>query len=307
MGAFRVTQRILVDRSLRNIGVQNRAILNLQEQLATGRRVNRPSDAPLDARRAIAARAELNKFTQYLTNISSAGPQLTGTETSVLTVIDQLQRARELAIQGGSSTNQQPQRDQLAIEVNQILEGVFAEANRQVNGRHLFGGTRTRNEPFTATRNPAGEITAVAYAGNAERFEIEIQDGVRVFGNEPGDTVFTAAGPGGQDVFALLIELRDNLRTGDLGAVGGSLAGFNAVQDQLAIIIARVGAAQSRLERTDADIRVLVNQLEQVLSDSVDADFAEVVLNLNAQSNAFQATLNAAGRVIQPSLLDFIR
>jgi len=44
-----------------------------------------------------------------------------------------------------------------------------------------------------------------------------------------------------------------------------------------------------------------------VISDNIDADFAEVALNLNAQTNAFQAALNAGSRVIQPSLLDFIR
>jgi flagellar hook-associated protein 3 FlgL len=307
MGAFRVTQRILVDRSLRNIGFQNRAILKLQEQLATGQRVNRPSDDPLDARRAIATRAELNKYTQYLSNISAAGPQLTETETAILTSIDRLQRARELAIQGGSSTQQQPQRDQLAIEVNQLLEGLLVEANHQTNGRYIFAGTRTRSEAFTATRDANGEIVSVAYAGNTTRFDLEIQDGTRVPVNEPGDAVFSGTGPGGVDLFALLVDLRDNLRAGDVGAVGASLADFNPAQDQLGVALARVGSVQNRLQRTDADIQVLINQLEQVFSDSVEADYAEVVLNLNAQSNAFQATLNAAAQVLQPSLLDFIR
>jgi flagellar hook-associated protein 3 FlgL len=47
--------------------------------------------------------------------------------------------------------------------------------------------------------------------------------------------------------------------------------------------------------------------LTEVVSDNIDADFAEVTLNLNAQTNAFQAALNAGARVIQPSLLDFVR
>jgi flagellin-like hook-associated protein FlgL len=49
-----------------------------------------------------------------------------------------------------------------------------------------------------------------------------------------------------------------------------------------------------------------VDQLKEALSDNIDADYAEIVINLNAQSNAYTAALQAAGSIIQQSLLDFI-
>jgi flagellar hook-associated protein 3 FlgL len=307
MGAFRVTQRLLVDRVLTNLGSQNRAILRLQEQLSTGQRVNRPSDAPLDARRAISARAEINKYEQYLTNISTAGPQLTETETTVQTVIDRVQRARELALQGASGTNAQTQRDQIAIEVNQLLEGILVDGNHQTNGRYIFGGTRTLAPPFEATRAANGEITAVTYVGNDTRFELEIQDGVRVPVNQSGSDVFGTTGLPGVDAFQMLIDLRDNLRANDQTGMQARLTELDLADDQLGLALAGVGSVQNRMNGVEAELRTQITQQQQVLSDAIDADIAEVIINLNAQNNAFQAALSAGANVIQPSLLDFIR
>ena len=61
MGASRITQRLMVDRVLRNLNRQSREILKLQEQLATGQRVNRPSDDPLAVRRAVNAQAQAGR------------------------------------------------------------------------------------------------------------------------------------------------------------------------------------------------------------------------------------------------------
>ena len=97
------------------------------------------------------------------------------------------------------------------------------------------------------------------------------------------------------------------MRAADYTSLGGPrLIEIDNLREQLLSGVARVGAVQNRVERTSANIDDFIVQLEQVQSDSIDADFAEVTIALNAASNAFQAGLNAAARVIQPSLLDFI-
>jgi len=76
---------------------------------------------------------------------------------------------------------------------------------------------------------------------------------------------------------------------------------------QLGQALARIGARQNRGQRTTVEIEDFVLSSQELLSDTIDADFAETIVNLNAQNNAFQAALSAAAQVIQPSLLDFIR
>lgn len=306
MGAVRTTQRLLIDRVLNNLTLQQRRILALQEQLATGQLVNRPSDDTLATRRAVSARSEVTKNEQFLTNINSLGPGLRETETSITTLVDVVQRSRELTLQGASGTNSQLQRDQLAIEVNQLLESTLVEGNHASNGRYIFGGTVTQTKPFEATRDANNDITSVNYIGNDETFQLEIQDGIKVDANEPGSRVFTAAGAGGADIFQTLIDIRDNLRAGDANALQTRLGELSSAQDQLLISIARVGSIQNRVEQVDSNLQDINLQLLDVISDNIDADYAETIVELNAQSNALEASLNAGARVIQPSLLNFL-
>jgi flagellar hook-associated protein 3 FlgL len=101
--------------------------------------------------------------------------------------------------------------------------------------------------------------------------------------------------------------LRDNLRAGNINALETRLEEFNRAQDQLLVSTARLGTVQKRLDQTESKLEDISVQMQQVVSDNIDADFAEVMVNLNSQTNAYQAALNASARVIQPSLLDYIR
>ncbi|MCX5771436.1 MAG: flagellar hook-associated protein FlgL [Candidatus Hydrogenedentes bacterium] len=302
MSIMRVTQGLMVTRALSNLNYQTRRLLELQEQLATGLRVNAPSDDPLAARTAIDIRQTMSRSQQYLDNISGADLQLLESVTAIQSVVDVLQRANEIALQGSNGTMDQQQRNQLAVEANQLLESVLMEANHQTNGRYVFGGTRTLSAPYVPARNAQGEITSVAYAGNLDQISVGVADGVSVVVNETGQNAFQST----QDVMQLLIDIRDNLRTSDLPALQQRLAELKRGQDQALASVARIGATQNRLERLTTNTEDHMQQLQVALSNAIEADYAETVMNLNAQTNAFQAALSASARVIQQSLLDYV-
>jgi flagellar hook-associated protein 3 FlgL len=300
---MRVTTRLLIDRSLRHINLQSSRILDLQEQLATGLRVNRPADDPIAARRAVNTRSWLEKNEQYLANITFVTPVVEETNSSIETALSYFNRAWELTVQGSNGTYSQTQLDNIALEINQTLEGIFNTANHETNGRYIFAGTRTSAPPYEATRDANGEITAVTYIGNTDAIHVAVSDLLNLQYNEPGTTVFSEH----QDIFQTLIDVRDNLRAGDQAALGSlRLPEMEAVQEQLVSSLARVGSVQNRLERTTEEYENFNLQLEIHRSDMVDADFAEVMTELNAQTNAFQAALYAASQAIRPSLMNFV-
>lgn len=303
MPTMRVTQGLMVDRVLTDLHAQTRRLLELQEELSTGLRVNDPSDDPLSARRAVSIRTQIGKNEQYLTNISSAGPQLLESVTGIQTTLSDLQRARELTLQGASGTYSQLQLDQLATEIDGILEAALTVANHQTSGRFVFGGTRTLQKPFVETRDASGQITAVAYQGNDEYIRIAVDDNSLVRINVPGSRVFQST----QDIFQMLIGIRDSLHAGDQNSMQAHLEELSDAEEQLLVSMAQIAATQNRIERLSFNTEDSVQQLQGTLSDNIDADYAETILNLNAETNAFQAALNAAARVIQPSLLDFVR
>lgn len=306
MGAIRVTPRLMVDRILSNLNAQTRRILKLQDELSTGQKVNRPSDDPLATRRAVAAQTRVFQNEQYLANITAMTPHLSESETAITTVEEIVQRTKELALRGATNTNGQLQRDQVATEVNQLLESILQQSNHVTNGRYVFGGTRTTTTPFVETRDANGEITSVAYEGNSEQFQVEISEKIFLKGNESGETVFMQTSPDTVNIFQTLIDLRDNLRAGNVDAVQTQIGELDQAHDQLMISVARLGAIQKRLDEVDANLRNVNIQMKNVISDNIDADLAEVYVSLNSQSNAYQAALNATSRVIQPSLLDYM-
>ncbi len=306
MGVIRITQRMLVDRSLTDLAYQTRRILTLQEQLSSGLRVNRPSDDPLNARMAIYAKAMIAQNEQYMKNITTIRPYLNEAETSIMNTLDTIQRARELAIRGRNSTNAQLQRDQIATEINQLIESVLSEANHQTSGRYIFGGTVTATPPFQETRGANGEIISVTYQGNDNYINAEITEGVQVITNQTGREVFLTTGVQSTDILQTLISLRDDLRSANFTGIDQRIQETNHAINQLSLSLARIGAVSKRLDDTEGKLENANIEFQRVVSDSIDADFAEVIVNLNTQTNAYQAALNATSRVIQPSLLDYL-
>lgn len=302
---IRVTQSLLTSRTLSDLNQQLSRLSKLQEQLATGRRVNRPSDDPLDARRAINIRTEIGRTEQYISNLSDLQPELRGAEGIYTSSLNIVQRIQELTVRGANGTLSQEELNLTAEEVDQLLEQVFLESNERVNGRALFGGTITLTDPFVATRDPVtDEITGVTYQGNSEQVQVQFSDETTLSVNRPGDEVFQSD----VDIFAVLAGIRDDLRAGDQDNLRDTrLAELDTAQEQILRSLSKTGAVQNRVDQIVDSNEDLVLNLQEQLSDRVDADYAETVLNFNVQQNLYNSALNASARILQNSLLDFIR
>jgi len=294
----------MADRVLADLRLQSQRLLKIQDQLATGQRINAPSDNPIDVRRSIDTRTIIQKYQQYVDNVAMVTPQLDETTSMISLTTAALQRAYELTLQGANGTNSQEQMSYLAEEVNQLLEGVFENANHLTNGRYIFSGTRTATPAFSATRNAQGEITAVSYDGDANTIEIALADNLNLRINETGDRVFQ----GSVDIFQTLIAIRDELRAGNATSLSNvRLTELRTGLAQLSQAQARVGALQNRVNSVQNENEDYILQNQMLLSQIIDADYAETIVNLNVYQNAYQAALNAAARVLQPSLLDYVR
>jgi len=300
----RITPQILVDSVLADINRAQKRLAQTQRILATGKRINAPSDDPVGTARALGLRTAMSSINQFLENVRDATTFASESEASLRVVIDSLHRARELTISGATGTLNQEQRDIIALEINELLETAVDQANTESNNRHLFAGTRTRIPPFQTSLDPvSGEITAVSYVGNNERFSVEVSAGIMVSVNEPGDAMFQSI----QDTFQTLIGIRDDLRAGDTDSLSNVRLGeIDNAMTQLLNGTALFGAKMNRLDLVHERLEEQLLSFQTQLTETEDADFVETVVTLEAQQNAFEAALSAGARVIQPSLLDFI-
>ena len=182
-------------------------------------------------------------------------------------------------------------------EVVQLFAEVISIGNIKFGDQFLFSGTKTTTQPYTYD---SGTFVAT-YAGNTNNIKIEIDRGDTIDSNTPGSGVYT-------EVFTSLKSLIDNLSAADHAAVGGtSLQQIDSALDGVLQTRAGVGARIQRVRAVADRLENLNVRQREVLSRVQDLDFAAGVTELAMAETAYRASLAAGARILQPSLLDFLR
>ncbi len=297
----RVNLGTIINSVIANVQLSAFRMQKLQEQIATGKKINRPSDDPDGARKVLNFRSEDLKLDQFSKNVQISIQSIEFSESVLQSTANTINRVQELIIQGSNATTEQGVRDVIATEINGILESVLQDANATRLGRYIFSGTETSTMPFEATRNSKGEITAVTYKGNREKIEYQVGPGLNVQVNQTGAEVFVDS-----KMFNTLIEIRDNLANGALQFLLGGLDDIENVQEGIMNSITKAGAAVSTLEFTDNRIKDAKILFADALGEIEGADIAELVLKLKVQENIFQAALASGVFMFENTILNFI-
>jgi flagellar hook-associated protein 3 FlgL len=167
----RVTQN-LQSMSLLDSLRQNTLDLFLeQNRLATGNKLNAPSEDPILASRALDLSEVLDRQDQVLNNINYADSFLSTTDSSIGEINDLLIEAHDIASEMVNSTADQSQRESMAELVNGIIDQLTNVGNRMYEGVYLFAGQQTKNPPFVQTRG------GVEYAGDTGDLTVHIDNG----------------------------------------------------------------------------------------------------------------------------------
>lgn len=296
MSTTRVTQNLLVSRSLASLQGSLSRLGKVQEQISTGRVVNRASDDPTAASAAMTFRAAVAKQESYGRNAAD-GQAWLGTIDSTLSGMSAgVRRARELGLQGastGSSTTSS--RAALAAEVDQLRESLVSQANATYLGRPVMGGLTAGSTAFDATG---------AYVGTPGEIVRTVGDGVKVRVDVTGTDV---VGPNGDSLFDDLGALSAGLVAGDDTAIRASLGKLEGRLTTLGTVQATVGASYNRVENAAQAATDAINDLRTRLSEAEETDLPKAIVQVKMQEVAYQAALAATARVMQPSLVDFLR
>ncbi|MDI6799679.1 MAG: flagellar hook-associated protein FlgL [Actinomycetota bacterium] len=297
---MRVTNKMVQARILTNLNSSMGRLNMLQNQLSTGKLFSSPSEDPIAAAQSLSIKSIIKDIEQYQKNINSATAWIDIAETSMSDVVSTVQKSREIAVAGASGTASADDREALAKEVDQLLEGLVTVANTSYGGKYIFAGFRTTAEPFAKVGDP---ITSVAYNGDGGEILYETESGIKVAVNIPGSEIF--GGP--NNSFNALIDLRDHLLAGNTAALTADIGlidqALEQVQDKRSIF----GARANRLEAADNRLTDRMINLKKLLAKTEDIDMAEVIMNLKMEENVYQAALAAGSRVMQMSLLDYLK
>lgn len=305
----RVTQQTIQRTSLANLQLNLSAMADLQGRMSGGKVITKPSDDPGGTAQALTLRSGRRAAEQYARNIDNGIGWLSTVDTSLDSASAALRRARDLTVQGANSgALSATARDAIATELEGIRDSLLSQANTRYLGRSVYAGTSDADVAFTGTAGtPPFDYQGVATATVERRIAPDTTvrvdaDGAAVFGVGAWD----AGGPGtGGSVFGLLDQIASELRSGV--EVGGRLNDIDARMESMLSARAAAGTRYSTLETAASDNAKALVDLKGQISAVEDIDLAEVIVELETQEVAYQAALGATSRVLQPSLLDFLR
>ncbi len=276
---------------------QNRLI----EQLSTGKRVNRPSDDP-SASALLAQTATRNtEDDAYLANVSSLTAQMQTIDSSLSSVISNLNQAITLGVEGANGTANAANQATMAAAVRQIQQSVLAVANLTYQGKYVFSGTATQTPAYSAN---AAAASGFQYNGNSQVNEVDIAANRSVAVNVPGDQLFSATGA---DVFQALTDLATALDGGQSSAIQTATAAVRTAYDHVSSQRAFYGDTVNVLSSDKELLDQEQLQFTQQQTTLAGADTATTITTLVTTQTAYQATLSAVSKALQTSLLDYLK
>jgi flagellar hook-associated protein 3 FlgL len=275
--------------------VQER-LADAQERVSSQKRIEKPSDDPLGAERAVRLRGELQTTSAYSTAVDESKSWLDATDSALSSINDLVQRARELTVQAANGATTPAARQSIKLELDSLTDQLKTTLNGAYDGRYIFSGTATDTPPYDLN-----SATPDAYQGDANPVVRQIGPGVSVQVNVTADDVLSGLLPALRSISAHLASNdAASLQTTDLQALDTGLDTVANVRSQIGATTNRVTAAGQRLD----DMHDVTTAF---LSKTEDADLPQALTDLSAQQNALTAALHGGSTLIQQSLMDFLR
>lgn len=289
-----------------NLQAVQRRLTDSQQRIASGKQVTKPSDDPAKVLSALDYRSQLRRSEQMARNAQDAQNWLNTADSALTHGVDRLTRARTLVLQGVNGATDQGGRNAVAAELDAIVEELVQVANTQHLGRPIFSGTSATAQAF--------DPSALTYSGDAGVVQRAVAPGVTIQVNRTGEDVFgswvdTAGGadPMTGNVFQVLQATAAALRTGDIATAQSGLTAIDGAMSRIEAVQVELGARSLQVEEVRARAAAFDGEMRKSLTEVEDVDIAEELITMQAQELAYQAALNVTARVIQPSLLDFLR
>lgn len=315
---MRVTNKMLSNSFLSDMRNNLGNLQTLQQQMTSGKEIRRPSDDPAKVARAMQLHTDINANNQYKENISDTLNWLDTTDTALGQTGEVLQRIRELLVSGGNAAYGSDERRSIKDEINQKIDEFAQILNTSFDGKYVFGGSRGTAKPMAASKNTDKNMVLEYNSTDAtelnqmsKKLLVEISPGVTMeynvtasevveFKNEKGDA---------KDIKTIFSNIVNHLGDADGTAelTGGDLQDITDAVNNLLKVRAEVGAKQNRMESAKDKNEDESFNMTDILSRTEDIDITQKTIEYATLQTVYMASLQTSARVLQPTLLDYLR
>jgi flagellar hook-associated protein 3 FlgL len=271
------------------------------QQLATGKRVNSPSDDPAAAAEEVQNKALQGQTDQFLQNTNNLEGTLQTADSALSSVVTSLNQAISLGVQGANGDLSSSDRQAIAQQIQAIQSQIVQFGNTSYQGTYLFGGTATQSAPFVLD---ATQSSGVRYDGNTNVNTVEIAQGRSIQVNVPGSQVFQGAGG---NVMDSLQQLVTALQSGNIDTIGTATTQVGTALAYVSQQRVFYGSAVNQLNSNQSSLQQEQVTLQTQETSLVGVDFAKAATDLTRAQTAQSAALAAIAKVIPQSLLDYLK
>jgi flagellar hook-associated protein 3 FlgL len=288
----RITQNTISQTALRGLQGNLSRVQALQQQLSSGRRISQPSDDPSATAASMTFRSEQAGDDQYLRNADQVAGRLSVTDNALTQLSDRLRAVREQLVASQNGALSTDGRAALGANIDSIRSEVLSLYNTTYLDRPVFGGTIQGRQ--------AVDPTTGAYLGNDAPIESRISADTVVRLDVQGSAAAADTVPG------VLAAASANV-SGPNGAQPSDFAAIDAAMSKVQQALGDVGAREARVDTTKANVDSHRLDLVARISQNEDVDLPQAIMNLQAQQVGYQAALGAAAKIVQTSLIDFLK
>lgn len=313
---MRVTNNMMINNMTRNLQNNISRLDKTQLMYSTGKRIHRPSDDPVGITKSLKIRADISELNQFKKNTEDALSWVESTEQAIIGYSDLLSSLRELTVQAANGVLTEEETQKIKSEVSQIKEQIISQGNSAHSGSHIFSGKNTDEKLFNddGTYNTEIDESQLKY-DEKEGHIIEYQVGIgeKIDINTIGidlfeiDDAIEANGGDKAGIIALIEDIEDDLDVGDSEALSDKLEDLDKFMDKAVTVRGDIGARVNRLELIINRAEDDTINLRDRQSKLEDADLAETAIQLMNEENVYRSSLSVGARIIQPTLLDFLR
>lgn len=314
---MRITNMMSVNGYLRSLYNNNKRSYELGLQLAKNKRILRVSDDPIGVTRAIQARKDLAYKTQYQKNIDDCKTYLTQTESCLMQMNDIYHSLTELTKSVSTDLYSEDEQRAVAMQAKNLQQEFLSVANTTYSGKYIFGGYNTYKSPFKVDEagdliynginlNTANYNDADVVKERAQNISFEIEKG-SVFGVTVNGVQLM--GVGEENLYNVMSQFISDIENGDLDVEKAKEYSdkFKEGLDSVLDLVTECGAKSARLDLVNERYNDDLINLEELRSSVEDIDTAETITKWKVAQNSYDTALAVCARLIQPSLLDFLK
>lgn len=299
---LRVTQNMMSMQTLSNLNKNYSRMSDMENQISTGRKINKASDDPVGVTYSLRYRAELASNEQYQSNADAAVSWLDFTDSTMQQATDVMKRLKELTVQASSGTVTVAGMDAVKQEVEQLKEQMSNIGNSSLNGKYIFNGQQYDKPPYVLSGTITDfsqidtDLGSVDYSvGDQNTFQINTS------GND-----FFGSSTDTDNVFKVMNDLITALGSGDVSQVNDQMSNIETRMDKMQSALSEVGARSNRIELIQNRLGDRSLNLTTLQSKTEDADIAALTVKATTAQTIYESALKSSAQILQPTLMDFM-